>query len=180
MGPLHHRAARVTHGNVAPTGGGVKGNQRESREPRVVSRESSNKSRMAAGGQESRGAEEQRGKGEGEKRANEAAAGRDSALVAVWNCIPSDGNGGMQNTARGTSEEGPWEVELLRSRNVYEARAVSFPRCWRPASANSKRDRAALARRSAPPGRKYTSPHRPQTQAWIPASRMRTPSLSNS
>jgi len=120
------------------------------------------------GGQDPRAAE-----GPGRREGN-------SAVVAVWNCIPRDGNGGMQKTARGTSEEGSWEVEFFRARNVYETRAVSFPRCWRPASANSKRDRAALASRSAPPGRKYTSPHRLQTQARIPASRTRTPSLSNS
>ena len=68
----------------------------------------------------------------------------------------------------------------FQSWKAYETRAVSFPRCWRPARANSKRQRAALASRSAPPGRKYTSPHRLQTQAWIPVSRTRTPSLSNS
>lgn len=72
------------------------------------------------------------------------------------------------------------EVGYFRGWGVHYTRAVSFPRCWRPAIANSKRDRAALASRSAPPGRKYTSPHRLQTQAWIPASRTRTPSLSNS
>ena len=46
----------------------------------------------------------QRGAAEGaESRGGGREAG-DSALVAVWNCIPSDGNGGVQNTARGTSE----------------------------------------------------------------------------